>query len=251
MQKPQAIATWNPNRDYWETSQADIFGHSAAYSETLPKSGMTRDGRLFELPTWVPPHHRARVFLIAYPSDTHPIRPQAGHERPVGPGEEVPVTDGGGGALPNPDSERRGEGAEQPIAGPPEVTAPVGSEPPAPDAEDDGLAWAGPARHRRTRPEDSRGGDIDWGPYAPAVQRWERLTRPAPAPTELNTKGKPRLNAEFASWMMGLPEGHVTQVPGISRADQLKAIGNGVCVPQGIAAIHQLLTSPASAGHFS
>lgn len=92
---------------------------------------------------------------------------------------------------------------------------------------------------------------MGWGPYTEAVQRWERLTRPAPAPTELNTKGNPRLNSEFAEWMMGLPEGHATQVPGISRADQLKAIGNGVCPQQAAAAIHQLLTSPASAGHFS
>ena len=51
--------------------------------------------------------------------------------------------------------------------------------------------------------------------------------------------------------MMGLPEGHVTQVPGLSRADQLKAIGNGVCPQQAAAAIHQLLTSPAPAGLFS
>ena len=92
---------------------------------------------------------------------------------------------------------------------------------------------------------------MDWGPYAEAVQRWERLTRPAPAPTEPNTKGNPRLNAPFAEWMMGLPEGHVTQVPGVSRADQLKAIGNGVCPQQAAAAIHHLLTSPAPAGPFS
>ena len=92
---------------------------------------------------------------------------------------------------------------------------------------------------------------MDWGPYAEAVKRWERLTRPAPAPTELNTRGNPRLNAAFAEWMMGLPEGHVTQVPGISRADQLKAIGNGVCPQQAAAALHQLLTSPAPAGPFS
>jgi DNA (cytosine-5)-methyltransferase 1 len=31
--------------------------------------------------------------------------------------------------------------------------------------------------------------------------------------------------------MMGLPTGHVTAVPGLTRNDQLKALGNGV-VPQ-------------------
>ena len=112
----------------------------------------------------------------------------------------------------------------------------------------------GPAPEQEGRahaPVDRHRSGIDFGPYAAAVRRWERLTRPAPAPTEPNTKGNPRLNAAFAEWMMGLPEGHVTQVPGISRADQLKAIGNGVCPQQAAAALHQLLTSPAPAGHFS
>lgn len=82
---------------------------------------------------------------------------------------------------------------------------------------------------------------IDWGTYGPAVRRWERLTRPAPAPTEPNRNGKPHLNAEFAEWMMGIPAGHVTAVPGISRAHQLKAIGNGVCPQQAVAAYSSLL----------
>lgn len=42
--------------------------------------------------------------------------------------------------------------------------------------------------------------------------------------------------------MMGLPPGHVTAVPGVSRAEQLKAIGNGVCPQQGAAALTELLT---------
>ncbi|MGC0365049.1 DNA (cytosine-5)-methyltransferase 1 [Rhodococcus sp. 27YEA15] len=83
---------------------------------------------------------------------------------------------------------------------------------------------------------------INWGNYGPAIRRWERLTRPAPAPTRLNRSGKPQLNAEFAEWMMGLPAGHVTAVPGISRAHQLKAIGNGVCPQQAITAYSSLLT---------
>ncbi|AYD83946.1 DNA methylase [Gordonia phage Getalong] len=66
------------------------------------------------------------------------------------------------------------------------------------------------------------------------------MTRPAPAPTELNSNNRPRLNAAFAEWMMGLPEGHVTAVPGLSRAEQLKAIGNGVCPPQAYRALTML-----------
>lgn len=90
-----------------------------------------------------------------------------------------------------------------------------------------------------------------WGKYAPAVERWEALTRPAPDPTEPNTKGNPRLKAAFAEWMMGLPAGWVTDTPGISRADQLKAIGNGVCPPQAAAALLQLLDLAAEPGGVS
>lgn len=38
-----------------------------------------------------------------------------------------------------------------------------------------------------------------------------------------------------------VPAGWITDVPGLSRADQLKAIGNGVCPQQAEAAIAQLL----------
>jgi DNA (cytosine-5)-methyltransferase 1 len=37
--------------------------------------------------------------------------------------------------------------------------------------------------------------------------------------------------------MMGLPAGHVTDVPGISRNAQLRLLGNGVVPQQGAAAL--------------
>ena len=52
---PNQIATWNPERDCWETGVEDIFGHSDVYSETWPTSGMTRNGVAYALPTWAPP----------------------------------------------------------------------------------------------------------------------------------------------------------------------------------------------------
>lgn len=90
---------------------------------------------------------------------------------------------------------------------------------------------------------DSEPGRIqtNWGVYAPAIRRWETLRGTAPAPTELTAKGKHRLNAEFASWMMGLEPGHVTGVPGLTRNEQLKAIGNGVCPQQATAALKHML----------
>jgi len=80
-----------------------------------------------------------------------------------------------------------------------------------------------------------------WGKYEPAIRRWEQHTRPAPPPTEPNTKGNPRLSAAFSEWMMGWPEGWVTAVPGISRSDALRVIGNGVVVQQTTAALQWLL----------
>lgn len=52
---------------------------------------------------------------------------------------------------------------------------------------------------------------------------------------------KPRLSAKFSEWLMGLDAGHVTGVPGISRNDQLKALGNGVVPAQAAAATRRWL----------
>jgi len=82
-----------------------------------------------------------------------------------------------------------------------------------------------------------------WGKYEPAIRRWEKLTRPAPAPTEPNKNGNPRLSAAFSEWLMGWPDGWVTDPDiGISRNDQLKIVGNGVCPQQAAAALRFLLT---------
>lgn len=46
---------------------------------------------------------------------------------------------------------------------------------------------------------------------------------------------------------MGLPEGHVTAVPGLSRTAQLKALGNGVVPQQATAALHTLMSPGVAA----
>lgn len=51
-----------------------------------------------------------------------------------------------------------------------------------------------------------------YGPYAPAIARWEKVTgRAAPPPTTPPRRagGKPQLSARFVEWMMGLPVGYV------------------------------------------
>lgn len=106
---------------------------------------------------------------------------------------------------------------------------------------------------RRDRPGDPAEGVHDlgrpapvvaWGDYAPAVARWAAvLGRTAPAPTELGKNGA-RLSPRFVEWMMGLPEGHVTDVPGLTRNEQLKALGNGVVPQQAAAAVRIALGAP-------
>lgn len=86
-----------------------------------------------------------------------------------------------------------------------------------------------------------------WGPYAAAIARWESVMgRPAPSPVRMDGKGgKARLNPELTEWMMGWPLGWVTaSVVGLSRAQQLKACGNGVVLHQAVAALRLLLARP-------
>lgn len=81
----------------------------------------------------------------------------------------------------------------------------------------------------------------DWGIYAAAIARWEALTRPAPAPTQPSRKGTPQLSPRFSEWMLGLPDGWVTDVPGLTRNDMLRILGNGVVPQQAAAALRVLL----------
>jgi DNA (cytosine-5)-methyltransferase 1 len=104
-------------------------------------------------------------------------------------------------------------------------------------------ALAGGPRGAAGRCEASGGyGCSSWGQYAPAIHRWEMvLGRLAPPPTELSVKGAHRLSARAVEFMMGLPAGWVTDVPGLGRNDMLKALGNGVVPAQCAAALRLLL----------
>ena len=85
-------------------------------------------------------------------------------------------------------------------------------------------------------------GEINWGKFEPAIRRWEAtIGRPAPAPTKPDGKdGNHRLSSAFTEWMMGLPEGWITDV-GLSRNEELKACGNGVVPQQAELALRVLL----------
>lgn len=87
-----------------------------------------------------------------------------------------------------------------------------------------------------------------WGPYRAAVERWEAVHGPAPAPTKPGRNGRPKLNPEFASWMMGVPAGWITDVPGVSDNESLKMAGNGVVPQQAVAALRTCLAHLEAVG---
>jgi len=82
----------------------------------------------------------------------------------------------------------------------------------------------------------------NWGKFEPAIRRWEAvLGRPAPAPTKPDGRdGAHRLSSSFTEWMMGLPEGWITDC-GLKRNQELKACGNGVVPQQAMLALSILL----------
>lgn len=93
--------------------------------------------------------------------------------------------------------------------------------------------------------EVATGADLShFGPYAPAIARWEQVTgRAAPPPSTPSRRagGKPQLSARFVEWMMGLPDGHVTGLDlNLPREHQLRLLGNGVVPQQAALAVRQL-----------
>ncbi len=182
----QLRAVWSVADSAWMATTRLLCGHWAVYSATLPKSGMTRSGRLYELPlleqrttenacsSW--PTVRGGVFADA-------LR--------VGPGFWV---------------DEHGE-----------------SESGRAD-DQDGVLLAGTVQ-RVVDPSE-------FAQFEDVVRRWETvLGRPVPFPLEKGPRGGARINPVFSEWLMGLPEGWVSGVPGVTWREQVRALGNGV-VPQ-------------------
>ena len=186
------------------------------------------------------PHGRFRVFILA--TDTKLLRGATG--RPTTPGQETsrrtssePVGRRSVQAPTDTDGSRRDERKHQ-QPGISEVEGPDGAiTERRPDARGSELRREGKGEIT-SHPEH----DIQWGAYESAIRRWERvLGRPTPPPTELSAKGKPQLSPVFVEWMMGLNEGHVTGIEGISRANQLKMLGNGVVPQQAFEALRRMM----------
>ena len=214
------------------------------------------------------PHGRFRVFVVAWPAAN---ADRVGHERAgqawrrgsgsAHHGGDAPDADGSGreGAQPapgrhlpdgrataHPAGDRRDEGRPEPTRLVRRPHAALGCDA-APDADSGRREGVGRLEPVERDIDGRHGSHIAWGDYEPAIRRWERaLGRPAPAPTEPGKAGNPRLSPSFVEWIMGLPLGHVTDVPGLSRNEQLKALGNGV-VPQQAARALEILLSPGVA----
>jgi DNA (cytosine-5)-methyltransferase 1 len=109
----------------------------------------------------------------------------------------------------------------------------------------------GPQRPLWLAQQEQRVGDIvvadrghlhHWGRYAHAIAQWEHITgRPAPNPALLSEDSGPRPSPAFVEWIMGLPEGWVTDsTHGLTRNQQTTALGNGVLPLQALVAITTL-----------
>jgi Site-specific DNA methylase len=121
----------------------------------------------------------------------------------------------------------------------------------ASSARDDRVEPSGDRACGETQSSSVRRGDVHadrgvlrrWGRYAGAIARWERITgRPAPAPALLIDGETPRPAPAFVEWLMGLSAGWITDPAlGLSHAQQLAALGNGVAPPQAVAALRELV----------
>jgi DNA (cytosine-5)-methyltransferase 1 len=199
-------------------------------------------------------HQRARLFIVAYPDN--------GRRRQCHQGERgLSVADQIGADAPDTSRKRHGRGQDAGVVGRLGTASEVVGRQASPAwqvagdrGHEDAADAVGSGRHGRSRDTvrgtlgrdaatGTSGSPVQWGDYGPAIARWEHVIgRPAPAPTEPGRTGNPRLAPRFVEWMMGLPDGHVTDPAiGISRTDQLKALGNGVVPQQAALALDVLL----------
>ena len=118
---------------------------------------------------------------------------------------------------------------------------------PTPTVADFKQSGGNPATSNVTLTDATVRARMPWGDYADAIARQESVTRPAPPPTEPAPRGGQRLSCRFDEWLMGLPDGWITDVPGITHNEALKACGNGVVPQQAYVALTQMLAAQAVA----
>jgi DNA (cytosine-5)-methyltransferase 1 len=187
------------------------------------------------------PHRRERVFILA----SHTDGAGAGRNNRAVPNAmegraELNVRAAVDGRATAADTEREwGREEHQPDQR--LLHAGAGCEPTADAARTD----CGGSQHHdlatptgQTAEPGERAGTTAWGVYESAIRRWEHtIARTAPRPTD----DRGRLNPVFVEWLMGLPEGWVTDPDlAVSRTQQLRILGNAVVPAQAALAIRLL-----------
>jgi hypothetical protein len=212
------IAEWNTELKLWGNLETDLLSERwVPFLETWPTSGTTQSGVAYELPMQVHPTSVSESLLLRTPVASEV---EGGAVAPA-------VAKAKGQTL-------RLSGQMIDMVAPDQLPKLF----PTLRASD-----SYERRNQKTMDRIARdGGDMtmttlartttDWGKFEPAIRRWETiLGRPAPEPTKPDGKeGNHRLSSKFTEWMMGLPEGWITDV-GLKRNEELKLAGNGV-VPQ-------------------
>lgn len=240
------FGSFDPNTSSWRTSELSEIGDKAQCSVRFPKSGMTLRGQLFELVTSEPRtcgNGGSALPLLPTPTvaDANRGPDFAKRDRPGAGGDDLVTTvarlfprDRADVLFKTPTANLGRNGSAQH----PEKRKAGGHGPTLEDevvfllnvTPEDELPDTGPHSPAEW-----------WGPYAPAVYRWEKIRQTAaPVPVIRGPRGGVKLSAVFAEWLMGLESGWVTSVPGLTHAEMLERIGNGVVPHQAFMAFREL-----------
>lgn len=262
---PKPILTWNIARTVWETNQTSLdCEHWEPFLGTWQTSGMTLNGQLYELVQSERHTEENEFSLLRSPMAGETSGGIVGEAVAISKGHQVRLGDQIKDLFPTPTvghvrnhdepvenyQQRRQDFTDGKTKGMPGASlgvavrmnllmTPVASEGAKAPAQQSsevksktGQVWLS---------NQAKDMELTWGRFEPAIRQWEQITRPAPSPVKADGRdGNNRLSAEFAEWMMGLPQGWVTDVP-IKRNSHLKALGNGVVPQQAEAALRILL----------
>lgn len=242
----EAIRTIRPKAAVLENVRGHLsLGFDIVLAD-LAQDGMSAQWCVIRAADAGAPHNRARLFIVVSDAEGEGLQghqPAAAHHegglarrRSTAEGDRIASNSDGSGSEARIDSGSNVDPIrQQPLGRSAFVTDSdcerYGSRQGSSQVEGmDGEDEAGSREREWTRQESGAGSAVDWREYEPAIRRWELITdRSAPLAT-ITVNEKSRLNPEFVEWMMGLPEGWVTG-HGLSNAQALKMLGNGV-VPQ-------------------
>ncbi len=251
MQKP--IMEWNTQKKIWQLSTADqLLEQWELFSETWPTSGMTQDGQVFELQTQAHLISGSEFSSLPTPNtmDGLPPRSAGARERQLYRGGSTSKRSSSGNlredilqVLPTTRAQhgedRNNRIYERNSSQPQNLENALAMLPTTRTSMANG---ASQKELDAGNPKGRLETVTNWGKFEPAIRRWEEtIGRPAPAPTKPDGKdGNHRLSSAFTEWMMGLPQGWITDV-GLKRNEELKACGNGVVPQQAELALRILL----------